>query len=79
MTVITSRQVVLLFTPEIHFVTSSTITGTSTLSSLALTEASWWVELDIFLVLRWPCLSCLSSSFLERDLLLVALSLAGLG
>ena len=58
-----SLQVVFLFTPEIHLVSSSTITGTSACSSF-LTD-NWWVELDKgFWCLSFP------SSFLDKDLLL---------
>ena len=76
MTEMTSLQVVVLVTPEIHLVTSSTMTGTSTLSSLL--ADSWWLEVDS-LVPGWDC--SLVSSFRDRDLLLelLSFSLGGLG
>ena len=66
--VMMSLQVVFLLMPEIHLVTSSTITGTSTLSSLT---QSWLVELDKCLRSLVDLLRPLrSSSFLDNDLLL---------
>ena len=67
-----SRHVVFLLTPEIHLVTSSTMTGTSAGASVSLLPDNCWLELDNWL----ECLitpdddECFPSSFLDSDLLL---------
>ena len=70
MTLMMSRHVVFLLTPEIHLVTSSTMTGTSAAASVF--PDNCWLELDNWL----ECLitpdddECFPSSFLDSDLLL---------
>ena len=70
MTLMMSRHVVFLLTPEIHLVTSSTITGTSTAASrVSLLPDNCWLELDNWLECLITDDECFPSSFLDSDLL----------
>ena len=80
MTLMMSLHVVFLLTPEIHLVTSSTMTGSSTAaSSVSLFPDNCWLELDNWL----ECLiiptddECFPSSFLDSDLLRKSLGAFG--